>query len=137
MRTESYIVEGKPTPLARPRITKNRTYNPQHKLLQEFGIYLQHQRPTKLLFSGPVHLDVTFYMCIPRSWSKKKQDALYGTFHEKRPDISNLLKFVEDGAHGVLYEDDCIISSVVTKKVYSFKPRTEFTISELRETDEK
>ena len=126
-----YIVEGKPIPLARPRLSRHTTYNPQSHLLKEFNLVIDSQNPNKSMFIGPIEMNVVFYMPIPKSWSKKKQDEVYATFHKKRPDISNLIKFVEDGVQGVLYDDDCIISSVTAQKIYSFKPRTELTIREL------
>ena len=41
---------------------------------------------------GPISLTVKFYMPVPASISKKKQDALKSKPHLKRPDLDNLLK---------------------------------------------
>ena len=82
-RIERYVVEGKPIPLARPRLFKSRVYNPRKKLLDEFSLLLQCQRTPEPLFSGAVELEIVFYMPIPKSLSKKKQNALYAKFHEK------------------------------------------------------
>lgn len=81
-------------------------------------------------FEGPLHLEVTFYFAIPKSRDKK---LIQGTYHYYRPDLSNLIKFLEDIATGILFDDDCIISSITSKKCYDDCPRTEFIITELEE----
>jgi Holliday junction resolvase RusA-like endonuclease len=69
-------------------------------------------------------------MPIPPSRSKQK-DKLINTFHVYTPDLSNMIKFVEDIANGILYKDDCQISSIVAHKIYSDTSRTEFTLSRI------
>jgi Holliday junction resolvase RusA-like endonuclease len=39
---------------------------------------------------------------MPKSWSKKKRERMDGQPHRQRPDLSNLIKALEDS----LYEDD-------------------------------
>lgn len=48
---------------------------------------------------------ITFEMPMPKSWSKKKKEAMIGTPHTQRPDLDNLLKSVMDA---VLPEDSHI-----------------------------
>lgn len=40
----------------------------------------------------PGHLDITFHMPMPKSWSQKKRVLMDGTPHEGKPDIDNLAK---------------------------------------------
>lgn len=47
----------------------------------------------------------TFYIPMPKSWSKKKREAMRGERHQQKPDLSNLVKAVEDA----LLVDDCKI----------------------------
>jgi Holliday junction resolvase RusA-like endonuclease len=68
-------------------------------------------------------IEVTFYMQIPESMSKKKQLELEGTPHQKKPDIDNLLKAVMDS----LLESDSSVHTVTVKKVWSLDPRIEIT----------
>lgn len=49
--------------------------------------------------------EIIFYMPMPKSWSKKKQAMMVGKPHRQRPDISNLVKAIEDA----LYSDDSTI----------------------------
>lgn len=84
----------------------------------------------------PVILGCLFYMSIPPSWSlAKKERARSGELrHTTRPDLSNLLKCIEDGAEGVLWNNDSQIDSygtvdgVATKKLYGLQPRTEVEV---------
>jgi len=48
---------------------------------------------------------IIFYLPMPKSWSKKKKAKMLGTPHQSRPDISNLLKALED----CIYTDDSVI----------------------------
>ena len=41
-------------------------------------------------------------MPMPDSWSDNKRLKMCGQIHEQKPDLSNLIKFVEDA----FYEDD-------------------------------
>jgi Holliday junction resolvase RusA-like endonuclease len=40
---------------------------------------------------------IHFFIPCPPSWSKKKKAKYHGTIHQSTPDLSNLLKAVEDG----------------------------------------
>jgi Holliday junction resolvase RusA-like endonuclease len=51
--------------------------------------------------------------------------------HIARPDLSNLIKFIEDIAIGILYGDDSIIAEIYARKCYDATPRTEFELIQL------
>lgn len=71
-----------------------------------------------------------FYMEIPESNSiKEKNLKAWGVIpHNKKPDISNMIKFYEDCANEILFHDDSMISSGKYFKCYSNNPRTEIHI---------
>lgn len=129
-REEMFVVPGKPTPLYRPRFSRRGTYNPQKEALAVFSLHLHSQFSNKKPFAGSTHLEVIFHMPIPQSLSKKKQKKLFGMYHIKRPDLSNLIKFIEDAGNEIIFTDDCLITSIDAKKIYSFEPRTEIIIKE-------
>lgn len=124
-----YIVLGDPIPLARARIAASgrKMWDSQKQLKFAFGMAVKNLHEGKELFTGPLALDICFFMGMPKC-SPKKLAALNGQPHVFTPDISNLIKFVEDAATGVLWHDDCILVAISAKKVYDPNPRTEFTV---------
>jgi Holliday junction resolvase RusA-like endonuclease len=81
----------------------------------------------------PVSLDLQVAVPIPRSWSKRKQQAaavgelLPGT----RPDLSNMLKLAEDACNGVILRDDSLVVQQTSRKCYSTSPGITLTITPL------
>jgi Holliday junction resolvase RusA-like endonuclease len=129
-RSYTFIIPGDPTPLARCRYGKGKFYDTQKNLKLVWGIHLRNQVPQELIELLPLHdqaiiLEVIFHFKIPHCRINK---SLEGLPHIFRPDTSNLLKFVEDAATTILFNDDCILSDINAKKRYSANPRTEFTI---------
>ena len=48
---------------------------------------------------------ITFFIPVPKSWSKKKKKLYHGTLHQSKPDLDNLLKAATDS---LLSEDKVI-----------------------------
>lgn len=63
--------------------------------------------PTQNLF-------IFFLFKTPKNLSKKKKIASYWTLHEKRPDVSNLVKALEDA----LYIEDSMVNSCSYYKLW-------------------
>lgn len=130
-KTESemkYIIEGSPVPLARARYGQRKVWDSQKELKLIAGINLKNQHGNNPLFIGPLHLTVFFFIEIPAS---RYRQRLSLKPHFYKPDLSNLLKFIEDIATGIIYHDDALIAHVTAYKLYDVKPRTEFTIEEM------
>ncbi len=130
--SRSYVIEGNPIPLARHRHTGTRAWDSQKQIKFGIGLQISNQHEGLGYFNGPVRLDVTFYLPMP----KRGANYLAGRYQLVKPDLSNLLKMLEDVATKIIYHDDCIISACYAEKRYSANPRTEFTITELK-LDEK
>jgi Holliday junction resolvase RusA-like endonuclease len=130
IRQEKYIIPGDPVPLARPRWGNGHVYDSQSLLKMKASRILEELHGTKEKFIGPIHMDITFFMCLPKVGIKKMQEV-NGKYHICRPDFSNLLKFCEDIAQPILYHDDCIIASICGCKRYDLTPRTELIITQL------
>lgn len=62
-------------------------------------------------------LSVSFYLPMPKSWSKKKKKHLHGQFCQSRPDLDNLLKAFCDS---LLSEDKHIASISASKRWVDF-----------------
>jgi Holliday junction resolvase RusA-like endonuclease len=125
---KTYCFMGKPQALARPRLgTNGVVYNSQRKLMNSLSFDLKRQHGYAPLYTGPIELNVIFFMALPAN-KKVANEYMKQKYHIKKPDNSNLTKFVEDVAIGVLYEDDCIIARIFATKMYDYNPRTEFKI---------
>lgn len=128
MDVRTYVIPGNPVPLARPRISRyNTLWDDQKAAKLAAGMVVRNQHNDSPYFNGPIELKMVFYLPLPKV-ERKKHPKLYHIF---RPDLDNLIKFVCDIATDVLYQDDCIISSIEAKKVYDKNPRTVFTIIKL------
>lgn len=121
-----------PLPAPRPRFSKFGTYNPKSYTEYKDALLTISKVQCKTYYDGLIRLDITFYMPIPASLSKKKRSELIEQhYHIKKPDLDNLLKSVKDALEGTYYKNDSQICEVNMKKVYSDKPRTEFELSNI------
>lgn len=136
--SKTYILSGNPVPLHRGRVYNNKVYDDQkhQKVVSGIEVINQHDRSPK--FSGPVHMTVVFYMPNPKGFKRKG-------LHHFKPDLSNLIKYVEDVMTGVVYNDDAQIASINASKEYSKHKnalgvsvgRTEITISTVESYEER
>jgi len=86
------------------------------------------------LLKGPISLTADFVMQVPSSWPKKKIKALEDgkmIWHIFKPDTSNLIKWVEDGLKGIVWEDDKQVVILRAMKCYGLKPLTQLRIQEI------
>jgi len=81
-------------------------------------------------FRDAVSVEITAYIAIPASWSKKKR-AL-AAFNEikvvSRPDLDNYIKAALDGMNGVVFNDDSQIVHLIAAKKYDTNPRLVITV---------
>jgi Holliday junction resolvase RusA-like endonuclease len=127
MRTATYTIPGNPIPLARPRFGQNRVWDSQKSVKFNAGLFVVNTHNNAPLFSGPLALDVIFYLPKPKTAAKSK----IGAYHISRPDLDNLIKMVCDICNGITYNDDATIALIHAIKKYDSTPRTVFTLSEL------
>lgn len=75
-------------------------------------------------WTGPVEMDIDIDLPVPKSFPQwKRALALAWTwFHTTKPDLSNVLKAVEDGLNGVAYRDDAQIWRATQIKRYGQTP---------------
>ena len=126
-----YYIPGNPVALARPRFGNRLVWDAQKRIKEAASLMLLSQHGKRPKYTGPLHLDIIFYMPIPISYSKKKIAATLGSYHIARPDADNLLKFFLDVANNVLYDDDAVVASFSVQKIYSDNPRTECIVRKL------
>ena len=51
---------------------------------------------TRVGYKLTIPLSITFYITMPKSWSKRKKEQMNGKPHKSRPDLDNLLKAFKD-----------------------------------------
>lgn len=78
---------------------------------------IAYPRPT------PVCLNLRFYLCRPKSLSKKL------LFHTKKPDVDKLVRLVSDALTGIAWEDDSQLSGISAVKCYGLPERVEIYIA--------
>jgi Holliday junction resolvase RusA-like endonuclease len=80
---------------------------------------------------APIDMTICAYRSIPKSASKRDRAAMAaGEIRPTgKPDISNIIKIVEDALNGVAYRDDSLVVLVSGAKYYGARPRTEIFIS--------
>jgi Holliday junction resolvase RusA-like endonuclease len=103
-------------------------WDTQKQVKFQYGIYLRKQHDNEPLLVGPLHLEIKFYFHIPRTTNHSP-----GDYHMFKPDLSNLIKLIEDVGSGILYEDDALIASIAASKHYDSSPRIEFSLHTLNE----
>jgi Holliday junction resolvase RusA-like endonuclease len=143
MKSIIFNVPGVPIGKGRPRFVRRG----EHVGTYTDGKTVKYENLVKLmaseamagidLFTRPLALSIDIYMPIPSSWSKKRQElAVCGIIGAtKKPDVSNVLKAIEDGMNGVVYQDDKLIVSGKFSKQYGLIPRVEVRIQEFQDKE--
>jgi Holliday junction resolvase RusA-like endonuclease len=106
-------------------------WDTQKEIKAQYAIHLDAQHGDRPFYEGALHLEITFYFKVPKTRAKQYNALLDAPF-SFRPDLSNLIKLVEDVATGILYKDDSLITSITAHKKYSDRARTEFYIKETK-----
>ena len=141
MREYKAVVLGEPIAQGRPRFSRQgglvKAYDPPRSrdYKQYIRLVAREDAPEAPL-TGAVLLSLKIYRAIPKSMPKKKREAaLLGQLRPTtKPDVSNVLKGVEDALKGLWYADDSqIVGYGELGKWYAERPRIEVTMQEIEE----
>jgi Holliday junction resolvase RusA-like endonuclease len=127
MKSKEYRINIVPIAWQRALRNGNRSYDAHTKDKVSFGLYLAQQHNDEPFYDKPIHLDVTFYMPIPKLL-KDKPNSLYSV---TTPSLDDLYKFFIDAIKDILISNVQVICSLTMKKVYDKEPRTELVITEV------
>lgn len=117
-------INTRPTPKARPRLSKFAVYTPKKTADYEKLIAYEWKRRYKnLILKGAVKLDLVFVF--------KKAKTCKKDYHTQRPDIDNLEKAILDGLNKTAFVDDCQVVEMKSKKVFSDVDKIVITVTEL------
>ncbi len=128
---------GEPVAWARTRISKTGSlFTPKRQRNNAVALKLlaQQEMIGREPFDGPVRVDLIAEFAIPKSYSRAKRAAalLRDIRPAKKPDLSNIIKQVEDAFNGVVYRDDCqIVEYRTLQKVYGGQPKILVTVTQI------
>jgi len=116
---------------------KPRCYDPSTAYKTQLQWQMKAYAP-KEPFPGPVRVDYTFYLPIPKdtSWIKKQQMFTGFIFHIKKPDLDNLAYVVTNAMKDIIYKDDSQIVFKSARKMYGEKPRIIVMVQSADESQE-
>lgn len=131
----NFTIEGEPVPKGRPRFTRQgRTYTP--KKTKDYESIVADAAKRAMGASEPLETAVKAYIhvtyTVPASYPKKRTAACLDgeEKHTKKPDLTNLVKAIEDGMNGVVYRDDSQITYLSATKVYGTQNMVQVMIVE-------
>lgn len=136
----SFEIPGQPIGQGRPKFSTinghARAYDPEKSRNYKAYVKLLATQAMKdrgfTMIEGPCVLDIIAYFEVPKSKSKKfREAALSGLeYPTKKPDLSNIIKGIEDALNGLAYKDDALIIHLKIMKLYSEVPRVKVTLFE-------
>lgn len=126
-------IDAIPVPWAAHRGYGRNSFNPRYKEREFYHWQIKPQYNREIPIAGPVSVDYTYFLPIPKSFAKdKRRQALNSCYrHMVRPDLDNLNKFLSDALKGVVFQDDSQIVTCNSRKLYGEKPKTIIKIEEL------
>ena len=138
MREYKTVVLGEPVAQGRPRFSRQggfvKAYDPaKSRDYKQYVRLVASEDAPEAPVTGAVVLSLRIYRAVPKSMSKRKREAaLAGRLRPTtKPDVSNVLKGVEDALKGLWYADDSqIVGYGELGKWYSERPRIEVTMAE-------
>ena len=125
-----FEIPGPPIGKGRPRAFRMgnsvRMHTPEKTASYESMVKLAAHRAMKgaALLAFPVALSLIVLHPIPKSWSKRKQEAaLAGTERPTTtPDADNAAKAIADACNGIVWVDDAQVVELHVSKRYSATP---------------
>ena len=130
------IVEGKIKGKARPRFFNGHAITPKDTVNYENWVRLCYQQQDGRMLEGPVRVAITAYYKIPKSYSKKRIQAIREEreYPCKKVDCDNIAKIILDSLNKIAYEDDKQVTELtVLKRWTEGNERVEFEIEEVNE----
>jgi Holliday junction resolvase RusA-like endonuclease len=133
------VVLGEPVAQGRPRFSRQggfvKAYDPaKSRDYKSYVRMIAAQHAPSAPVEGAIEFSLRIFRAIPKGMPKYKREAAKaGQIRPvTKPDVSNVLKGVEDALKGVWYKDDSqIVGYGVLGKWYDERPRIEIMMREL------
>ncbi len=127
-----------PIPASRPRVTRWGTYYGKRysnfkKEMKERTSYESREnlKNTVIWIEGLIFADMTFFIPMARSWSKKKKSLKNGEFCDNNADLDNYEKAILDSLNGIYFKDDRQIVSQKSQKIWADKGKIKIILREV------
>ena len=148
----SFVVNGKPHGKGRPRFyrmgkmvktyTDNDTLNYENRVLMCYKNKLREYNinDTDILFpkGTMVKLTANCYYALgsgdygKKGLNKSGREKIEKVYYDKKSDLDNILKSIQDGLNGVAYSDDSQVVCIMAYKKYTeSQSRVEITLEEI------
>lgn len=128
------VVTGKIRGKARPRVCRGHAFTPKETVEYEKLVRECYKEQDGRYLEGSVKAFITAYYKIPKSYSKKRVQAIRNCLERptKKPDIDNIVKIVLDSLNGIAFKDDSQVVELSTIKHYTEEEeRIEFNLKEI------
>lgn len=122
-----FIIDGKPQPKQRPRVTKFGTYTPKETKNYEILVKWLYTLNGGKMLTGPISMSIKVVFKLPKAHKGRK----VGDCHTQRPDIDNICKAITDSLNGLAYQDDGQIARLVASKEWGTSDYVEVEIQEV------
>lgn len=131
------FIPGKPQGKGRPRYWKGHAVTPESTRTYEQMIEMLWKCERYGVSEKPIAVEITAFYLVPKSWSKKKQAAVYAGEIKPtvKPDIDNIVKIVLDGLNGVAFTDDKQVIEIQAQKCYVFDDEQEGVYVDVKELE--
>ena len=131
-----FTVYGHPVAKGRPRFsTRGKfpvAYTPEKTKTYEteVGMMAKAAMGASKPLEGALEAFIYVTFPVPPSYSKKRTEACLNNTEKyiKKPDLTNVVKSIEDGMNGIVYRDDSQITSLHSTKVYGEVAKVEVMV---------
>lgn len=96
--------------------------------------FLSQYIPDKIL-TVPISICVDVHRLPASSMSQKKKMDIYGEYDLRKPDLTNIVKQIEDALNCLIYKDDSQICEIFAAKTYSHETKVKVIITLLEDQE--
>jgi len=127
-----------PIPASRPRVTRWGTYygkrykNFKEEMKEKTSYEDRNNTMNTIIWlEGLIFADMTFFVPMAVSWSKKKKSLKNGEFCDNNADLDNYEKAILDSLNGIYFKDDRQIVSQKSQKIWADKGKIKIILREV------
>jgi len=127
-----------PIPASRPRVTRWGTYYGKRysNFKKEMKERTSHEdkenlKNTVIWLEDLIFADMTFFIPMAVSWSKKKKSLKNEQYCDNNADLDNYEKAILDSLNGIYFKDDRQIVSQKSQKIWADKGKIKIILREI------